>query len=105
MNVGEKTQELWKAIYLGSGDWDIEGPVTQKDWEIAASAPQLLDLIEQLLKALVDTDRIIAGQLELIEQRASGDFLNKRPVVQSLTAHRTRIQKAIAAAEAAKGGV
>lgn len=47
--MNENTREPWKAIYIGSGDWDLEGPVTQKDWKIAASAPDLLDLIEQAL--------------------------------------------------------
>lgn len=70
---------------------------------ISNNAPPCVAVNDDLLKALKDTDRIIAGQLELIQQRATSDFLDKRPVVQSLTAHRTRIQKAIEAA--AKGGV
>lgn len=84
---------------------DIAGCVMEA--MISSSEPRAVQINEDLLKALKDTDRIIAGQLEIIEQRAKGDFLNKRPVVQSLSAHRSRIQKAIAAAEAAKkrGGV
>lgn len=66
---------------------------------ISNNVPQCLTLNDHLLKALKDTDKVIERQLELIEQRAKGDFLNKRPVVQSLTAHRARIQKTLKSAK------
>jgi len=44
----------WKAVYVGCGDWDLNGPVTQEDWTLAAAAPELL-------AALIDIERT-AGQ-------------------------------------------
>jgi hypothetical protein len=36
----------WKMIYVGGGDWDLQGPVTQEDWTLAAAAPDLLEALE-----------------------------------------------------------
>jgi hypothetical protein len=33
-------------IYVGGGDWDLQGPVTQEDWTLAAAAPDLLEALE-----------------------------------------------------------
>lgn len=101
--LGNNGEDFW---HLAGWNW-CHDEFTQGTGEVIGWLPLLEPAVavnEQILKALKDTDRIIAGQLELIEQRATGDLLNKRPVVQSLAAHRTRIQKAIAAAEAAKKG-
>jgi hypothetical protein len=32
----------WRAVYVGSSDWDLNGPVTEQDWRLAAAAPELL---------------------------------------------------------------
>jgi hypothetical protein len=36
----------WKAVYIGCGDWDLNGPVTQEDWKLAAAAPDLLEALK-----------------------------------------------------------
>ncbi|WJN78750.1 hypothetical protein [Burkholderia anthina] len=49
-----------------------------------------------LTEAVDRTIETIKRQLDLIAERAPGDFLDKRPVVQSLTAHVNRLEKALA---------
>jgi hypothetical protein len=39
----------WEAYYVGCGDWDLKGPVTQEDWVLAAAAPDLLEALEDML--------------------------------------------------------
>ena len=41
----------WKAVYVGCGDWDLNGPVTQEDWMLAAAAPDLLESLQHLMVA------------------------------------------------------
>ena len=53
--------------------------------------------IEALQATLENTKLTITRQLELISERAPGEFLNKRPVVQSLQSHVRNIEKALAA--------
>ncbi|WP_230958690.1 hypothetical protein [Burkholderia stagnalis] len=52
---------------------------------------------DALTEAITRTIETIKRQLDLIADRASGDFLDKRPVVQSLGAHVRRLEKALAA--------
>jgi hypothetical protein len=40
----------WKAVYVGSSDWDLDGPVTEQDWKLAAAAPELLEALKNLEK-------------------------------------------------------
>jgi len=44
----QHTPKTWRAIYVGSSDWDLDGPITQEDWQLAAAAP---DLLEALMEA------------------------------------------------------
>lgn len=52
---------------------------------------------DALTEAATHTIATIKRQLDLIAERAPGDFLDKRPVVQSLGAHVRRLEKALAA--------
>jgi len=54
---------------------------------------------DALIDAVRHTIETIRHQLELIEDRAKGDFLDKRPVVQSLMHHKIRLEKALSAIE------
>lgn len=58
----------------------------------------ICDQRNQLLEALDHIAQTIDRQLELIADRAKGDFLDKRPVVQSLQSHARRARAAIAKA-------
>ncbi len=48
----QHTPGPWKAVYVGCGDWDLNGPVTQEDWKLAAAAPDLLEALKDALCAL-----------------------------------------------------
>jgi hypothetical protein len=41
----------WKAVYVGSSDWDLDGPVTEQDWKLAAAAPELLGALKAITAA------------------------------------------------------
>lgn len=45
----QHTPGPWKAVYVGCGDWDLNGPVTQEDWTLAAAAPDLLAALNAML--------------------------------------------------------
>ena len=60
----------------------------------------MTELEKQLCDALKHISSAIERQLELIAERAPGQFLDKRPVVQALGSHARRANAAIAAAEA-----
>ncbi|KMN29652.1 hypothetical protein VI26_22855 [Chromobacterium sp. LK1] len=62
----------------------------------------MTELEKQLFDALKHIFSAIERQLELIAERAPGQFLDKRPVVQALGSHARRANAAIAAAEAAQ---
>ncbi len=47
--MSKHTSGPWKAIYVGCGDWDLDGPTTQEDWTLAAAAPDLLEALEDML--------------------------------------------------------
>ena len=54
---------------------------------------------DALTKAVTHTIDTIGRQLDLIAERAPGNILDKVPVVRSLTAHKKRLEKALAAVE------
>jgi len=60
----EHTPGPWKAVYVGCGDWDLSGPVTQEDWTLAAAAP---DLLAMLIEAANFIQPYSVGQ-ELLER-------------------------------------
>jgi hypothetical protein len=49
--MSKHTPGPWKAVYVGCGDWDLTGPVTQEDWTLAAAAPDLLAFVEEYMEA------------------------------------------------------
>jgi len=51
--MSKHTPGPWKAVYVGSSDWDLDGPVTQEDWTLAAAAPDMLEALE----TIVSTER------------------------------------------------
>ncbi|WP_337882257.1 hypothetical protein [Chromobacterium haemolyticum] len=61
----------------------------------------MTELEKQLFDALKHISGAIERQLELIAERAPGQFLDKKPVVQALRSHARKADAAIAAAEAA----
>ncbi|BBH13429.1 hypothetical protein [Chromobacterium haemolyticum] len=61
----------------------------------------MTELEKQLFDALKHISSAIERQLELIAERAPGQILDKRPVVQALRSHAQKANAAIAAAEAA----
>ena len=46
----QHTPGPWKAVYVGCGDWDLNGPVTQEDWKLASSAPDLLEALQEIAR-------------------------------------------------------
>ncbi|VWD60684.1 hypothetical protein BLA18628_07169 [Burkholderia aenigmatica] len=54
---------------------------------------------DALTEAVTHTIDTISRQLDLIAERAPGNFLDKVPVVRSLTAHKKRLEKALAPLE------
>ena len=57
-------QKSWKAVYIGCGDWDLIGPITQEDWVLAASAPELLEALELMYYCYADSSWISHKQQE-----------------------------------------
>ena len=53
-------------------------------------------VVEQLVEALDHMSKTIKRQLDLIADRAPGDYLDKRPVVRSLQVHKKNANAAIA---------
>jgi len=51
--MSKHTPGPWKTVYVGGGDWDLQGPVTQEDWNLAAAAPDMLEALE----TIVSTER------------------------------------------------
>jgi hypothetical protein len=45
----QHTSGPWKAVYVGCGDWDLNGPITQEDWTLASAAPDLLEALEDVM--------------------------------------------------------
>lgn len=62
----------------------------------------MTELEKQLLEALEHISGAIERQLELIAERAPGQFLDKRPVVQALRSHAQKANAAIATAKTAQ---
>lgn len=46
--MNKHTPGPWKAVYVGCGDWDLNGPVTQEDWTLASAAPDLLEALKRI---------------------------------------------------------
>lgn len=62
----------------------------------------MTELEKQLFDALKHISSAIERQLELIAERAPGQFLDKRPVVQALRSHAQKANAAIATAKTAQ---
>lgn len=72
----------------------IEGQMrAYSDAENAA----LREQVQVLREALDHTEKTLIKQLALISERAPGDYLDKRPVVQSLQMHAKRCRAALEA--------
>jgi hypothetical protein len=50
--MADHTPGPWKAVYVGSSDWDLDGPTTQEDWTLAAAAPDLLEALSLLVAGI-----------------------------------------------------
>jgi hypothetical protein len=59
----------WKAVYVGCGDWDLTGPVTQEDWTLAAAAPDLLEALNRVMP-FIDCIAAVTRE-EIIEYEAA----------------------------------
>ena len=69
--MSKRTPGPWKAVYVGSSDWDLDGPTTQEDWTLAAAAPDLLDALEDLLgwQTLAPDDVVAAARAAIAKAR------------------------------------
>ena len=72
--MSKHTPGPWKAVYVGSSDWDLEGPITEADWTLAAAAPELLAALK-LAKSIIahPTDahsKLIAAAIAKAEGRS-----------------------------------
>ncbi len=50
--MADHTPGPWKAVYVGSSNWDLDGPTTQEDWTLAAAAPDLLEALSLLVAGI-----------------------------------------------------
>ncbi len=50
--MADHTPGPWKAVYVGSSYWDLDGPTTQEDWTLAAAAPDLLEALSLLVAGI-----------------------------------------------------
>ncbi len=83
-----------KGMYCWITDYPDEGASLLDGSTVAAQAVAADgDALKEAVTRTIDT---IRRQLELIFERAPGNFLDKVPVVQSLTAHKHRLEKALA---------
>ena len=71
--MSNHTPEPWKAVYVGCGDWDLIGPFTEQDWNLAAAAPDLLDALKAIVKSLAEQDDegLIEHAQQMIDARAA----------------------------------
>jgi hypothetical protein len=53
--MDKHTPGPWKAVYVGSSDWDLNGPTTREDWTLAAAAPDLLEALQAMLEQFTKT--------------------------------------------------
>lgn len=65
----QHTSGPWKAVYVGCGDWDLNGPVTQEDWTLAAAAPDLLEALKNVMP-FIDCIAAVTRE-EIIEYEAA----------------------------------
>jgi hypothetical protein len=93
--------------YKDSGYLYLEGAVAWRAWQARAALSQPSDAAAEpggndalwevhLMEAVELTIDTLARQLDLIAERAPGKFLDKVPVVRSLTAHKQRLERAAA---------
>ncbi|NIF51440.1 hypothetical protein [Burkholderia sp. Ax-1724] len=68
-------------------------PLPREAATVAASDVQWEAHLLEVVEHTIDT---IGRQLELIAERAPGKFLDKTPIVRSLTAHKQRLERAVA---------
>jgi len=62
--MSNHTPGPWMAVYyVGCSDWDLNGPVTEQDWKLAAAAPDLLAALQIMLRDYAAVHDI--GDLEL----------------------------------------
>ena len=59
--MSKYTPGPWKAVYVGCSDWDLNGPVTQQDWTLAAAAPDLLEALQSLLWYVGQLEELVYG--------------------------------------------
>lgn len=67
--------------------------------ETQLSPRQLVEQRDELLVTLDHMHRSLLRQLDLIQERAPGGYLDKQPLINSLRMHAQRAQKAIAKCE------
>jgi hypothetical protein len=46
--MSKHTPGPWKAVYVGSSDWDLDCPGTEENFKLAAAAPELLEALKQI---------------------------------------------------------
>jgi hypothetical protein len=74
--MDKHTQGPWKAIYVGCGDWDLNGPVTQEDWVLAAAAPELLEALRVARHMIVEDGTPIGWSVDRLSEviaKATGE--------------------------------
>lgn len=55
----QENPKEWKAVYIGCNDWDLDGPRTKEEWELAALAPQLQEELNILRATLAQHDAVV----------------------------------------------
>lgn len=90
--------------YRPCSDGAYEGPIHNSQIEdvrknsgawIGLHTHPTPEAVRKLVREMEMIQNTITKQLELISERALGDFLNKRPVVQALTSLRNRAKAAL----------
>jgi len=67
--MSQHTSGPWEAIYVGCSDWDLKGPVTQEDWQLAAAAPDLLEALALLVAGIENS--VSYTYIPLVKARAA----------------------------------
>ena len=71
--MSKHTPGPWKAVYVGCGDWDLTGPVTQEDWTLAAAAPDLFKALQPFILANSSEEfvTLVVRSSDITEARAA----------------------------------